>query len=450
MMRALASLAALLGLAACQTGTLVAPAPVMTLARERSELSNVQVVTSPGGITAWLVSETFVPSIAMEISWRGGSATEPSGKDGVGWVLGYMMNEGAGNLDTTTYGARMQDLNMEFACGVWVDWTSCGLSALKATADDSFEMVRLAFNKLRMDSDPFERAKRELTVGLKQDESNPKTVSSRAMNDALIPGHPYARHATPETVSTISKQDVFDLKNRLMTRDRVMVVVVGDITAEELKPKLDLMFGDLPVAPPLVILPDAVARPAQAEPIIKELPQPQTLVLFSGPGVRRDNPDFFAAYTLNYILGGGGFSSRLVDEVREKRGLTYGIGTGLSIQPYYWRWTGSSSTMNDKAEEVVRLIRENIGRLGKDGPTQTELDDAKAYLTGAFPLSFDSNTKTARNLLGFWQDGQGADYVQHRNDYFEAVTLDDLKRVASKYMKPEDFSFVMVGQPVTD
>ena len=442
-MRALVGLAALLGLAACQT----AAAPVV---RTQSELSNVQVVTSPGGITAWLVSETFVPSIAMEVSWRGGSAAEPAGKDGLGWVLGYMMNEGAGDLDTTAYGARMQDLNMEFACAVGVDWTNCGLSTLKATADDSFDMMRLAFNKLRMDSEPLERAKRELTVGLKENESNPKIASARAMNDALIPGHPYARYATADTVSRISKQDVINLKNRVMTRDRVMVVVVGDITADELKPKLDLVFGDLPASQPPLILPDAVARPTQAEPIIKQLPQPQTLVLFSGPGVRRDDPDFFAAYTLNYILGGGGFSSRLVDDLREKRGLTYGIGTGLSIQPYYWRWTGSSSTMNDKAEEVVRLIRENIARLGKDGPTQAELDDAKAYLTGAFPLSFDSNAKTARNLLGFWQDGQGADYVQHRNDYFEAVTLDDLRRVASKYMKPEDFTFVMVGQPVTD
>ena len=444
MMRGVFGIVALLCLAACQTA-----APV-NVARAQSELSNVQVVTSPGGITAWLVSETFVPSIAMQVSWQGGSAAEPAGKDGLGWVLAYMMNEGAGAMDTTAYGARMQDLNMEFGCGVGVDWTTCGLSTLKATADDSFEMMRLAFDELRMDSEPFERAKRELTVGLMEGESNPKTLSTRAMNDALIPGHPYARYATAKTVSGISRQDAIDLKNRLMTRDRLRVVVVGDITAEELKPKLDLVFGHLPTGQPPVILPDAVARPAQADPIIKQLPQPQTLVLFSGPGVRRDDPDFFAAYTLNYILGGGGFSSRLVDDIREKRGLTYGIGTALSIQPNYWRWTGSSSTMNDKAEEVVRLIRENIARLGKDGPTQAELDDAKAYLTGAFPLSFDSNVKTARNLLGFWQDGQGADYVQHRNDYFEAVTLDDLRRVASKYMQPEDFTFVMVGQPVTD
>jgi zinc protease len=229
-----------------------------------------------------------------------------------------------------------------------------------------------------------------------------------------------------------------------------MVVVVGDITADELKPKLDDVFGGLPATSALPEIPDAVARPALAEPMVKQLPQPQTLVLFSGPGVRRDDPDFFAAYLLNYILGGGGFSSRLVDDIREQRGLTYGIGTGLSIQPHYWRWTGSVSTMNDKAEEVVGLVRENIERLGREGPTEQELADAKAYVTGAFPLAFDSNAKIAKNLLGFWQDGQDAEYVLRRNSYFEAVTLEDLKRVAAKYMKAGDFTFVMVGEPASD
>ena len=444
MMRALAIAGALLGLAACQTVV-----PERPVART-SSLADVQVVTSPGGITAWLVSESFVPMVAMEVAWKGGAYAEPAGKDGAGWVLAYMMNEGAGNLDTTAYGARMQDLNMEFACGVWMDWTNCSMSTLKDTADESFGMMQLAFSKLRLDEEPLERAKRELTVNVDRMKSAPKSVASITMNDALIPGHPYARNPTAETVASLTKTDVKNLMRTLMTRDRLMVVVVGDITAEELKPPLDQVFGSLPATSPLPEIADAVAKAAPADPIVKQLPQPQTLVLFSGPGIRRDDPDFFAAYLLNYILGGGGFSSRLVDDIREQRGLTYGIGTGLSIQPHYWRWTGSVSTMNDKADEVVRLVRENIDRLGKDGPTEQELADAKAYVTGAFPLAFDSNAKIAKNLLGFWQDGQDAQYVQRRNPYFEAVTLDDLKRVAAKYMKAKDFTFVMVGQPAND
>jgi len=444
MMRRLAAGLAALALAGCATER---EAAELMLPTRTSSLADVQVVTSPGGITAWLVSESFVPMISMEWTWSGGASVEPAGLRGIGWVLAYMMNEGAGDMGTSAYGARMEDLDMRFACGQWSDWTSCGMTTLKASADESFDMVRQAFSSLRLDDEPFERAKREMIVGIKEDETNPKSVASRAMNEALIPGHPYARRSTEQTVSAIQKSDARKLMAQLMTKDRLLVVVVGDITADELKPKLDEVFGSLPATSVLPVVRDAKALPAQAKPIVMDLPQPQTLIMFSGPGIRREDPDFYAAYVLNYILGGGSFSSRLTDDVREKRGLTYGIGTGLSIQPHFWRWQGSSATMNDKADEVVQLIRDNISRLGKEGPTAEELADAKAYITGAFPLAFDSNTKIAQNLIGFRQDGMPADYVQARNSYFEAVTLEDVKRVARTYMKPEDFTFVMVGKP---
>ncbi len=446
-MRRLAAGALALALGGCWT---IAPAsaPGASMAQpHKPAIANIQVVKSPGGVTAWLVSEPFVPIIAMEMAWRGGAAVEPASKRGAGWVLGYMMNEGAGAMDTAAYGARMEDLNMKFACGVWIDWTSCGMTTLRETSNDSFDMVKEAFSNLRFDDEPFERAKRELAVGLKADETNPRNIASKAMNAHLIPGHPYARETTAETVARITKPDVKALMKQLMTRDRLLVVVVGDITADELKPKLDDIFGGLPATSVLPDVPDATAKPAAKEPILKRLALPQTLVTFSGPGVSREDPDFYAAYTLNYILGGGGFSSRLTDDIREKRGLTYGVGTALSVQPHFWRWTGSSSTMNDKAEEVVERIRENIARLGKDGPTDKELSDAKEYLTGSFPLAFDSNAKIAKNLMSFRQDGMALDYVEKRNDYFNAVTLEDLKRVAKQYMKPENFTFVMVGSP---
>jgi zinc protease len=441
-MRSLAlAVAALAALGAC-TKAEVAAKPGDT-----SALADIQVVTSPGGVTAWLVSESFVPIVAMEMAWKGGATAEPPGKEGAGWVLAYMMNEGAGDMDTRAYGARMSELNMEFFCGVRSDWTSCGMTTLKETADESFDMLRLAFEDLRFDDEPFERAKRELAVGLMQAETQPGTIGGRAMMSALAEGHPYSRYATPDTAGEVTKDDVKTLMDQLMTKDRLIVVVVGDITAEELKPKLDEVFGGLPATSTIPDVPDVPPVPAPAEPIVKSLPIPQTLVMFNGPGLKRSDPDFYAAYVLNYILGGGGFSSRLVDDIREDRGLTYGIGTNLSIQPHFWRWTGSSSTMNDKAGEVVRLVKEHIAKLGAEGPTETELADAKAYLTGAFPLSFDSNAKIAKNLMGFRQDDLGVDYVANRNDLINAVTLADVKRVAATYMKPENFTFVLVGQP---
>lgn len=442
MMRGLAASLALLVLAGCGED---AEAPAVDTGT--SALADIEVVTSPGGITAWLVSESFVPIIAMEMSWRGGAAIEPPGKDGTGWVLGYMGNEGAGDLDSTAYGMRMEDLSMEFGCNVAVDWTRCAFSTLKETADESFDMLQLGLSEPRYDQEPIDRAKRELSVNLLRAETDPRTIGWREMNKLTAPGHPYARHATPETVANFTREDVMALGRGIMTKDRLLVVVVGDITAEELKPRLDQAFGGLPATSNLPEVADVAPAAAPPAPVVKELPIPQTMVLFSAPGPKRSDPDFFAAYVLNYILGGGGFSSRLVDEIREQRGLTYGIGTNLDLHTHMWRWSGSTSTMNDKAGEVVRLIKENIGRLGAEGPTQKELEDAKAYLTGAFPLSFDSNMKIAAILMGFQQDGLGIDYVGKRNDLINAVTLDDVRRVAATYMKPENFTFVLVGQP---
>jgi len=450
MIRWLAAACAL-ALGACQSPVgPVGPDGVPALAPGNCSVSDVQVVTSPGGVTAWLVEEDFVPTIAMEMAWRGGAAIEPEGKSGLGWLLGYMMNEGAGDLDTAAYGARMEDLSVDFGCGVGLDWTTCSFATLTATADESFEMLRLAFAAPRMDTEPFERAKRELIVGQSEAEMDPRTQASRTMNEALIPSHAYARYPTAQSVSGATKDDVRKLMRQLMTKDRLIVVVVGDISAEELKPRLDQVFGALPRTAALPAIADAVVKPAAGDPIVKALPQSQTLVMFSGPGIKREDPDFYAAYLLNYVLGGGGLSSRLADEIREKRGLTYGVATGLSIQPHLWRWTGSSSTMNQTAGEVMRLVRENIARLGREGPTEAEMLEAKAYITGSFPLAFDSNSKIARNLLGFRQDGLGVSYVEERNAMFEAVTMADLKRVAAQYMKPENFTFVMVGQPRID
>ncbi|MDP3738711.1 MAG: pitrilysin family protein [Hyphomonadaceae bacterium] len=434
--------AALLALSACDSKP---KAP--ELANDTSALANIEVVTSPGGVTAWLVSEGFVPIVSVQMAWKAGATAQPAEKMGLGWVVAYMMNEGAGDLDTTAYGARMEDLNMEFGCGVDMDWTSCSMTTLKATANESFEMLRLGLVEPRMDQAPIDRAKSELSVGLLQSETNPKTIASRALNNAIMPGHPYSRYPTPETVAKISRDDVIALKNSLMTKDRLLVVVVGDITAEELKPKLDEVFGGLPATSTVPDVSDVAPAPAPLDPVVKTLPIPQTLAMFSGPGIKRNDPDFYAAYVLNYILGGGGFSSRLTDDIREDKGLTYGIGTNLDVSSHLWRWAGSSSTMNDKASEVVRLIKEHIGKLGAEGPTQKELDDAKAYLTGAFPLSFDSNMKIASNLMAFRRDDLGVDYVGQRNDLINAVTLEDVKRVAAAYMKPEAFTFVLVGQP---
>jgi zinc protease len=426
------------------------PAPARVEAeakKDTSALATIQVVKSPGGVTAWLVQEKTVPVVAMEMAWRGGASTDPAGKDGASWVLGYLMNEGAGDLDSQAFSARMEELNMSFGCTIGEDWSGCTLRTLNATRKNSFDMVRLALTNPRFEDEPLARATRELAVNLMQAETEPGVIAARAMDKQLIAGHPYARYATPETVKSLTREDIVKLKASLMTKDRLLVTVVGDISPNDLASDLDALFGSLPASSTLPDVPDAQPAAAPADPLVVKLPIPQTLVTFSGPGLKRNDPDFYAAYVLNYILGGGGFSSRLMDDIREAKGLTYGIGTGLSAQRHMQRWTGSASTKNATANEVVKLVKQHIGDLGRDGPTEKELADAKAYLTGAYPLNFDTNAKIAANLMSLRQDDLGVDYISNRNGFINGVTLEDVKRVAAKYMKPEAFTFVEVGQP---
>lgn len=320
-------MAYLVGLAACQTP---APESLPGLSAGRFSMADVQAVTSTGGVTAWLVEESFVPTVAIEMAWSGRARTqEPAGREVLGWLLAYMMNEGAGDLDTTAYGARTEDLSIQFGCRTGMDWIHCGLMTLTATADDSFEMLRMAFADLRLDDGSFARARRELSVGIAAEDKQPRTIASRTMNEVLIPHHPYVRYPTQDLLGAASTDEMRELMRQLMTKDRLLVVVVGDISAEELKLRVDQVFSGLPQSGALPDVVDAVAGAAPAPPVVKILEQPQTPVMFPGPGVKREDADFYAAYLLNYILGGGGLSSRLFDELREKRGLAYGVAAAL-------------------------------------------------------------------------------------------------------------------------
>jgi zinc protease len=220
---------------------------------------------------------------------------------------------------------------------------------------------------------------------------------------------------------------------------------VGDITAEELGPLLDDLLGDLPQ--------EGAQLPARADlnlpggVLMEPFETPQSIAAFAQAGVERDDPDFFAAYVLNHILGGGGFESRLVTEVRVKRGLTYGVYSYLSDKDAAQLWVGSVSSANDRVAEAIRVIRDEWARIRDDGVTEEELRDAKTYLTGAYPLQFEGNSQIARIAVGMQMDGLPVDYIANRNDMVEAVTLEQINRVAQDRVDPETLTFVVVGQP---
>lgn len=406
----------------------------------------VQEVVSPQGIRAWLVSDRTVPMITMSVSWRGGSAMEPTDKSGVLQVMADMLTEGSGDLNAEAFKVRMEELNMGLGFGANWDGVGMTLTTLTRNRDAAFDLARLALEKPRFDDAPLARIKRQLEIGIRQRETNPGYIANKALDDALIPGHPYASRTSLESVRAIAKSDLQSWYKNLVVRDGMVVTVVGDIDAATLAPLLDRVFGVLPASGVKAKLPAAQIRPAQGV-IVRSLPQPQSLVLFAAPGIDENDPDWMALQVANYIIGGGGFSSRLMDEVREKRGLVYGIGTGPSARDLASFIRGSAQTENKDVPQALAVIKEVLKGAYDRGVTDAEVRDAKQYLTGAFPLSLDSNVSIASVLHSYQWDGRDIDYVNRRNRLIDAVTRADVERVIRRLYNPDAFTFVVVGQP---
>jgi zinc protease len=413
----------------------------------KGDFAEIQQFTTPGGASVWLVSEPSIPILSLQMAWKGGAAADPEGLEGLSNAVVYHMNEGAGDLDSLAFQTRMEELNMSFGCSAGSEWTSCSTSMLTENADDAMALVASAFEAPRMDEGPFERFRRENLVSIKQRETSAGFLGADAMESALYPDHVYAREMSEDSMNALTPTMAKEHMRKLMVKDRLLVTAVGAISPDELAPLIDAAMAPLPDSSDLAVTPPVAMNPPVADPIVVNLPQPQSSVSFVAPGPERDDEDFFAAYVLNYTVGGGGFESRLMKTLRVEKGLTYGVGTGLSTGEALNTWRGGGQTKNESAGEFIDGVKAELQAFVDTGMTQKELDDAKAYLIGSYALGFDSNAKIAGNMMSVRQDDLGVDYFDTRNAQVEAVTLEDVNRVADAYLSPENFTFVVVGEP---
>lgn len=418
--------------------TLIRPAHAM----------KIQEVKSPGGINAWLVEEHAVPMMALRFAFSGGNSQDPAGKEGLANFMSAMLDEGAGDVTSEDYQRRMEEIAMRMSYEDGRDAFFGNFETLTANRDKAAELLRLAVTKPRFDQDAVERIRGQLIAGLVYADRDPDKVAGREWAATAFAGHTYARPAsgTKETVSTITREDLAAYRNKTFARGNLKVVAVGDISAAELGVLLDKVFGELPEKADLVPVTDT--RPAAGSQHVIEMNIPQSVAIFGFGAMARKDPDFMPAFVLNHILGGGGFASRLMEEVREKRGLAYSVYS--YIQPYQHAsiFAGGVATKNDKMAQSINIIRSELKRMAESGPTETELENAKSYLVGSYALRFDSNAKIASQLMGLLQDDYGIDYVEKRNGLVKAVTLDDVKRVAQKLLKADDLIVTIVGKPV--
>jgi zinc protease len=407
----------------------------------------IERVISPGGIEAWLVRQDTVPLISLEFAFAGGASQDPAGKPGVGNMAASLLDEGAGDLDSRTFHERLEGKAIELSFRVGRDYFNGSLRMLNEHRDDAVELMRLALTAPRFDTQDVERIRGQILSGLRRDSTNPNTVASKRWWATAFPGHPYGNevNGTLESLPRIGVDDLRSYVKKVLAREGLKIAIVGNLDAAAAGALVDRIFGALPakaeLQPVPVVTPQGLGRR-----IAIDMDVPQTVITFGRPGVFRQDPDFMAAYIVEHILGGGTFSSRLYSEVREKRGLAYGVSDSLLWLKGTALMIGGTATRADRAAEALQVIENEIRRMAESGLTEDELAKAKDYLKGVYALNLDTSNKIAGALLQIQLDGLGIDYIDRRAALLDAVTLADTKRVAQRLLS-SGMLVTVVGRP---
>lgn len=409
---------------------------------------DIKEVTSPGGITAWLVEEPSIPFTALELRFEGGASLDPEGKRGVTNLMMGLLEEGAGDMDARAFAEARESLAARYEFDAFDDTVTVSAQFLTENRDASVALLREALLNPRFDADAVERVKGQVASSIRSDLKDPDEISSATFFELAFGDHPYGTsiEGSLESVEGLTSDDLKAAREAALVKDRLLVGAVGDITEQELGILLDDLLGGLPETGPE--LPPRVDFGLPGGVTVVDFEGPQSTALFGHVGMERDDPDYFAAFILMEILGGGGVESRLGFEVREERGLTYGISAFLIPKDLSEMVLGRVRSSNETIAEAIAVTRDEWAKIAADGVTEDELRRTQTYLTGAYPLRFDGNANIANILAGMQQADLGIDYIATRNDNIEAVTLEEINRVAADLLSADDLHFVVVGEPV--
>jgi zinc protease len=421
MTRFIASIA--LSLLTLLAAAAAAPASAMT----------IEEIVTPAGIKAWLVREKAVPLVALNFAFHGGSSQDEALKAGAASLASNLLDEGAGDLDSKAFHQRLENRAIELSFKVGRDYLRGSVRVLNEHRDEAFDLLRLALTAPRFEASAIERVRGQVLAGLRRETTNPSTLASRSWWSTAFPDHPYGREGkgTLETVPNITADDLRDYVRRVVARNELTISIVGDIDVATAGRLIDRAFGTLPAQNDLKPVPATTPR-GLGRRIVVDVNVPQAVVNFGGQGIARQDPDFMTAYIVNHILGGGSFSSRLYKEVREKRGLAYGVSDNLVWFRNAAVVLGGTATRADRTADVIKVIENEIDSMAEQGPTEAELEEAKSFLKGTYALSLDTSTKIAAQLTQIQMDNLGIDYIERRGGMIDAVTVAAAKRVAKR------------------
>ncbi|OGK81894.1 MAG: hypothetical protein A2X52_21430 [Candidatus Rokubacteria bacterium GWC2_70_16] len=429
-MKALSSLLAALLLAATPAGA----APIA----QRELLGN--------GVTLLVAERSAIPIVSVSVSLRAGSAFDPPDAPGLASLTADLLTRGTARRSGPELDRAIEFVGGGLEADAGKDGVMVSLAVLKKDLALGLDLLAEVLREPAFPEDELKRRVAEVQAALKRSEENPETVAGRELGQLLYPGHPYA-HPTPgtvESVGTLTREQVVRFHREHYRPDAAVIAVVGDVTRDEIRRELERrLAGWAPPAAPPAAIPSAIAAlpPAVARTLTRDLTQ--ATVYLGRPAIRQDHPDYFPLAVASYVLGGGS-ASRLYTRVREDRGLAYSIYSSLSPARYGASFVVGLQTRNEAVDEAVRLAQEEMRRMGREEVAAAELELARAYLVGSFPLRMDTSGKVARLMIAVEEHGLGLDYPDRYRERIGRVTAADVQRVSARYLDPAQFSVVTV------
>lgn len=412
--------------------------------------TNIKEVTSGGGIKAWLVEDHKLPIVSMRFAFRGGVEQDPVDKQGLAMLSMRLMAEGAGPYDAAAFQQRLADhsITIDFSAGR--DALSGTFRSLSKDRKYGADLLGLALAAPRTDMKDFTRARDQQLSTLRAQLSDPNWQARYALFREVFANHPYGLRSlgSTKTLTSLTQKDVKTFIHDHLAQDNVIVAVAGDITEPELSDMLDETFGKLPKHAELKEVKEVV-WPSTPKTILTQREGTQTELLFAMPAPKEDDPDWYAAEIANYIVGGGGFSARLMQDVRDKKGLTYGIYTTLSPADHAGLFIGSAATDNPKTKEAWDVAADTMRRFYEDGATEKEINAAKDYLTGSIPLELTSTQSIAAVMVELQMRHRGTDYLDKSSKLIRDVPNEDVQAAIRKWFNPDRLTLSMVGKPAS-
>ena len=408
----------------------------------------VNEVKSEKGIKAYLLEDNSNQIISLSFQFSLGAIHDPKEKLGLSRMVARLLDEGAGSFNSFEFQSELANYGIRLSFNNSRDTFSGSLTTVSANLDKAMNLLSLALISPRFDKEPLERVRRQIKASITREEDRPSSYAQKKLYSLIYPNHPYGNslNGSVDTIDKISRRDLKLYIKKRFSRNNLIVGAAGNINEKTLKIYLDRVFGRLPTNSDLnTKLIDVVPKPFGT--LVVEKNFPQSVIIASSPGISRNNVEWYSALLANHILGGGSFTSRLMTEIREKRGLAYSVGSSLVSYKFSNMSYTSLGTRNEAVGESVEVLKGEWRKFQLRGINAQELQLAKDYITGSWPLSFTSSQGIASLLVVIQYYKLGLNYISERDRIIDSVSIEQVNSIARRLFNVNNLSFLIVGMP---